>query len=149
MPLWGYIWPKVSLTWSSSKPGHKMSLLGTSDQRSAWPEVVSNLAMRCLYWGYDQRSAWPKYLTKFQPDLKPQLQGDPSDLSAKMTLENLNTLYILGLASQRSFLQKTKKSIKLRMNRWHTVQSNERCVFISVYCHLMTNFHEVQNKTHI
>ena len=34
---------------------------------------------------------------------------DPSDLSAKRISENLNTLCVLGLASQRSFLQKTNK----------------------------------------
>ena len=54
---WGYIWPKVSLTWSSSKLGHEISLLGgMSDQRSAWPEVVQLFATRCLYCGY----IWPK-----------------------------------------------------------------------------------------
>ena len=36
--------------WSSSKHGHQMPLLeGMSDQRSSWPEVVPNVASRCLY----------------------------------------------------------------------------------------------------
>ena len=38
------------------------------------------------------------------------LLGGPSDLRAKWTSENLNTLGVLGLASQRSFQQKTNKS---------------------------------------
>ena len=58
-----YIWPKVSLTWNSSKLGQEMSLLGgTSDQRSAWPEIVPNLATQCLNLGV--------HLTVGQPDLK-------------------------------------------------------------------------------
>ena len=56
--LEGHIWPKVSLTWNSSKVGHEMSLLGgTSDQRSAWCEVVPLLATRCFYCG---GYIWPK-----------------------------------------------------------------------------------------
>ena len=35
------------------------------------------------------------------------LPGGASDLSAKGTSENLNILGVWGLASQRSFLQKT------------------------------------------
>ena len=35
--------------------------------------------------------------------------GDPSDLSAKRTSENLNTLCISCFASQRCFLQKSNK----------------------------------------
>ena len=41
------------------------------------------------------------------------LLGGLSDLSAKRTSENLNTLGVWGLASQRSFLRKTNKYIHL------------------------------------
>ena len=37
--------------------------------------------------------------------------GGPSDLSSKRTSENLNTPGVLGLASQRSFLQKTNNGL--------------------------------------
>ena len=40
------------------------------------------------------------------------LPGGTSDLSAKRTYENLNTLGVWGLASLRSFLQKTNKTIQ-------------------------------------
>ena len=40
----GYVWPNVNLTWSCITLGHKMSLPGgTSDPRSAWPEVWQNV----------------------------------------------------------------------------------------------------------
>ena len=57
----GYVWSKVSLTWSSTIHGNKMPLLGgMSEQRSSWPEVIPLLASRCLFQGTsDQRSAWP------------------------------------------------------------------------------------------
>ena len=58
---------------------------GTSELRSTGPKLVPLLAMRCLY------------------------QGGPSDLSARRTSENLNTLGVLGLASQRSFLRRTNE----------------------------------------
>ena len=38
------------------------------------------------------------------------LLGGPSDLSAKRTSENLNTLGVWGLVSQRSLLRKTNES---------------------------------------
>ena len=52
------------------------------------------------------RYIWPKVsltqtLTKCQPEPKPHLQG--VHLSAERLSENLNTLCILGLASQRSY----------------------------------------------
>ena len=58
---------------------------GTFELRSTGPNLVPVLATRCLYWGYT------------------------SDLSAKRTSENLNTLCISCFASQRSFLRKTNK----------------------------------------
>ena len=132
-----YIWPKISLTWRSDKninltqsltyggtpdqsltkcqPDLKPHLGGTSDQRSAQPTDLTKM------------STWPKatpmgvYLTigqpdpkiwqKCQPDAKPHLWGSVW-LSAKRTSENLNTLCILGVPSQRSFLWKTNKKAK-------------------------------------
>ena len=75
----GYVWPKVSLTWSMTKcqPDQKPHLLGgTSDHRLAWPKVVSHLATRCLCQGY----VWPKVsltwgMTKCQHDPKPYSGG--------------------------------------------------------------------------
>ena len=56
----------------------------------------------------DQRSAWLEDLTKMSTWPKASSMGWASIwLSAKRTSENLNTLCILGLASQMSFLWKT------------------------------------------
>ena len=49
----GYIWPKVSLTWCSTTLGYYMPLLGEGGDRAGWQ-----------WWGiggtFDQRSVWPK-----------------------------------------------------------------------------------------
>ena len=97
-------------------------------QMSNWPEVVPLLATRCFYQGVhltkgqfhpkiwekmstwpeasstggmsDQMSPWPKHLRKMSTWPKASPMRGPSDLSVKRTSENLNTLCILGLASQ-------------------------------------------------
>ena len=56
-----------------------------SELRSTGPKLVPLLAMRCIY------------------------LGDPSDLSAKRTSENVNILGVLDVASRRPFLQKTNE----------------------------------------
>ena len=85
---------------------------GTSDWRSPWPTDWTknvNLTWSLTYRGIsDQRSAWPKDLTKMStwPEASPM--GGSIWLSAEMLSKNLNTLWVLGLASQRSLLGKTK-----------------------------------------
>ena len=83
----GYIWAQVTRTQVSTSPWSLDALLGgISEIRSTGPKLVPLLATRCLYWG-------------------------PSDLSAIRTSENLNTLGVLGLASQRFFLWKTNEFV--------------------------------------
>ena len=64
--LWGYIWPKVSLTERSDKNVNlswSLNKGGTSDQWSAWSEVWPNVNLtHSLILGV--------HLTKGQPDLK-------------------------------------------------------------------------------
>ena len=61
-------------------------------------------------------------MTKCKADLRCLYQGDPSDLSAERSSENLNTLCISCFASQRSFLQKTNQKClichKLKLQAW-------------------------------
>ena len=85
-----YIWPEVNLT-----------------------EVVTHLATRCCCQEgpSDQRSAWPKDLTKMSTWSEASYMGYIW-LSAERLSENLNTLCVLGLVSQRSFLWKTNDIIK-------------------------------------
>ena len=99
-----------------------------ADQMSSWPEVVPLLATRCHNGGIsDQRSAWPKDLRKsFNLTQSLIYRGGPSDLSARRTSENLNTLCILGLASLRFFLQKANK-VQVHIScQWATVYTPEK-----------------------
>ena len=91
--IWSLIYRVVHLTrgqpdWSSNTLGHKMSLPGVH-----------------LTKGQPDLKIWQKC----QPDPKPHLWGSIW-LSTERLCEHLNTLCILGLASQRSFLQRTNNS---------------------------------------
>ena len=85
---WPKGWPLVKLTWCSTILGHQMPLPGL-----------------CLTKGQSDQ----KIDKKCQTDPKPHLWEGLSDLSAKRTFENLNTLCISCFALQRS-LQKTNKN---------------------------------------
>ena len=68
--LWGYIWPKVSLTQRPDKNVNLTQSLtfgGTSDQRSAWPKDQKKIQpyLKPHLWlgTSDQRSVWPEDLT--------------------------------------------------------------------------------------
>ena len=78
---------------------------------SSWPDVVSLLATRCLYPAgtSDQRSAWPKGWQNVKLTQSVIYWRGLSDLHAKRTSENLNTLYMSYFGSQRSCLRKTSE----------------------------------------
>ena len=102
--LWGYIWPEVCLTWS--------------DQMSTWPEAS--------LWEY----IWPKVNLTQRSDKYVSLTWSlicrEVHPSAEGLSENLNTLCILGLASQRSFAKDQWRTTiwtlifsKNRINNWY------------------------------
>ena len=74
--------------------------------------LVPVLATRCLYhggtsdWRWTWSKGWPNVKLTYDVPI-----GGPSDLSAKRTYENFNTLGVWGLASLRSFLRKTNNYI--------------------------------------
>ena len=104
-------------------------LLNTIEHELRWmgPKLVPLLATRCLYqrgniwaqvnwtlyWGTSElRSTRPNWVSLLV--LRCLYEGGPINLNAKRTSENMNTLGVLGLASQRSFLQKTNKVLVSR-----------------------------------
>ena len=114
-----YIWAWVNWTQLHTPLGHQMLLLGAHltkgqpdpkvDQMFSWPDIVLLLATRFLYW-------WGVHLSSSHLDPTEShswpwdaSMGCPPDLNAKRTSENLNTDGVSGLASQRSFLRKTKQ----------------------------------------
>ena len=104
--IWGDVWTNVNLTQSSSTLGHKISLprgvhLAKGQPDPVWPNV--SLTQSLILGGTsDHRSTWPKDLTKMSTWLEASSVG-VVHLSAKRLSENLNTLCVSGLASQRSF----------------------------------------------
>ena len=103
----GYIWPKVNLTWRS-------------DKMSTCLKVVTHLATRglCLGGTSDQRSVWPKVWPNVNLT-RSLMSGGYIWLSAERLSENLNTLWVSNLASQRSFHMKDQQGIYKHMHRRH------------------------------
>ena len=75
-----------------------------SELRSTRPNLVSVLATRCLYGGYmTERSTWHKGWPNVKLTRDASM-GGTSDLRAKRTSENLNTLGF-GVLLHRSYLR--------------------------------------------
>ena len=102
---WGYVWPKISLTGILTKcqpdpmPNHGGYI---------WPKVI--LTQSLALW---EGSIWPKVSLTQRSVKNVYLTWSLNHrgsiwLSAKRTSENLKTLCVLGLASQRSFPRKAK-----------------------------------------
>ena len=105
MSAWPKGWPNVKMTWCSTIFGHQMPLPGgvyltqchpdwKDNQMSRWPDIVLLLATRCLY-----------------------CRGT-SDLSAKRTSKNLNSLWVYALL-HRSFLQRTNNRAQISKKLFH------------------------------
>ena len=132
---WGYLWPKVSLTQSLTKgqPDLKSDLKphlgGISNQMSAWTEVVSHLATRCLcqrvcltkgqsHHKSDQMSTWPK--ASSQGGTSDLRSTWPNDLTKMSTWSEASSAGRVHLTKCRKVIWKFENTLHLRSCLWNT-----------------------------